>query len=86
MSKTMGRETIYAESSYDWFGFLSVPGLIVIGKGVWKNRPEKWKWAYGQVELESQRIITDESEIVDSYWKFTVCTLSLCFLSFPTIT
>lgn len=39
---------------------------------LWKNTPEKWKWAYGEVELESQRTSTTESEIVESYWKFTV--------------
>jgi hypothetical protein len=42
------------------------------GKQLWQSSPEKWKWAYGQVELESQRTATTESEIVESYWKFTV--------------
>ena len=49
--------------------FLSVDG---VGKVLWGERPENWKWAYGQVEVEAQRTATCEAEIVESYWKFTV--------------
>ena len=41
------------------------------GKLLWPA--EKWKWAYGEVESEALRTATTESEIVESYWKFTVC-------------
>jgi len=43
-----------------------------LAKALWRDKPEKWKWAYGTVEIEAVRTHTYESEIVESYWKFTV--------------
>ena len=45
---------------------------LTSAKRLWQSSPEKWKWAYGQVEVEAQRNSTTESEIVEAYWKFTV--------------
>jgi|SRR5579871_829506 len=46
-----------------------------IGLKIWTSSPSKWKWAYGEAELESQRTATTESEIIESYWKFTVSVI-----------
>jgi len=46
--------------------------LICKASKLWEDNPEKWKWAYGAVEVEAVRSQTTESEIVESYWKFTV--------------
>jgi hypothetical protein len=44
-----------------------------VAKELWGgDNPEKWKWAYGAVEVEARRTQTTEPEIVESYWKFTV--------------
>jgi hypothetical protein len=51
---------------------LPATSTLTSGKRLWQYTPEKWKWAYGQAELESQRTSTTDSEIVESYWKFTV--------------
>jgi hypothetical protein len=45
---------------------------LFVAKVLWRDKPEKWKWAYGKVEVEAVRTQTHESEIVESYWKFTV--------------
>jgi len=45
---------------------------LTIGKRLWGDNPERWHWAYGQAELESQRTSTTEYEVVGSYWKFSV--------------
>jgi hypothetical protein len=45
---------------------------LVVAKVLWRDKPEKWKWAYGKVEVEALRTQTHESEIVEAYWKFTV--------------
>lgn len=47
-------------------------GSLIAGKELWKDTPERWKWSYGQVEQEARRTSTTESEIVESYWMFTV--------------
>ena len=49
--------------------FIPVEG---VGKALWGDKPETWKWAYGQAEIEAQRTTTSDLEIEEAYWRFTV--------------
>jgi hypothetical protein len=80
----VARQTIYAENLQDMYSCFFIRAYLV-GKMLWRETPENWKWAYGKVEMEAQRTTTCESEIVESYWKFTVrhfFTYLLTFLQY----
>jgi len=72
LSVSVAREAIHATSTKN--GYCTEEIFLIEAKQQWKFNPEKWKWAYGEVESESQRTATCEAEIVESYWKFTVAT------------